>query len=193
MLINHEDGHINIILKDLFNDHQEKQSFFISIIQHLSICFPDSRFYMGISKRMEPILEAPNAYKEAMIANRMSTPYKQVIHYETLGMMGTLLNKENQYEVRKAANSLLNQLECNGQINIDLVKTLYFFLVNGGNLEKTADELSLSISGLRYRIHKIEELLQKDIRNPVIGCQLLIAIQGLILLGDLEIKNILEY
>ncbi len=73
------------------------------------------------------------------------------------------------------------------------MKTLYFFLVNGGNLEITADELSLSISGLRYRIYKNEKLLQKDIRNPVITCELLMAIQGLILLGDLEIKNILEY
>ena len=50
----------------------------------------------------------------------------------------------------------------------ELVKTLYVFLANGGNLEKTAMDITLSLSGLRYRLQKIEELLGHDLRDPFI-------------------------
>jgi PucR family transcriptional regulator, purine catabolism regulatory protein len=73
-----------------------------------------------------------------------------------------------------------------------LSKGLTAKVLFGGNLEKTAEGLSLSISRLRYRVHKVEEILQVDIRNLVVSCQLLLAIQGLILLGDLDINNILD-
>ena len=193
MLINHEGHHIYLFVNKQFNDGQEKKLFFTSFIDHLAARFPGSHFYMGISSQTDTILKAPNAYKEAKMAKRMITSHKQVIFYESLGMIGSLLNQQNEHEVRSLAHALLNHLDYNDQKNFDLVKTLYFFLVNGGNLEKTAEELSLSISGLRYRVQKMEEVLQKDVRNPVNSCQLLMAIQALILLGDLEINNILEY
>ena len=122
----------------------------------------------------------------------MITSKTKVIYYDSLGVIGALLNEKNEEEVRNMAKSLLGHLELDCQKSIELITTLYSFLINGGNLEKTAEELSLSISGLRYRVHKIEEILQTDIRNPVVSCQLLLAIQGLILLGDLGINNILD-
>lgn len=192
MLINHEGHHIYLIVNKHFNNNQEKQQYFSLLINYLSTHFPGSHFYMGISRRKNTVLKAQDAYKEAMVAKRIITSHNQVIFYESLGMIGTLLNQQNEHEVRKMAKSLLSNLDYNNQKDHDMVKTLYFFLVNGGNLEKTAEELSLSISGLRYRVQKMEELLQKDIRNPVNSCQLLMAIQGLILLGDLNINNILE-
>ena len=87
------------------------------------------------------------------------------------------------------ANSFLGNIGITCQKDVDLIQTLYSFLVNGGNLEKTADDLSLSISGLRYRINKLEEILQKDLRSPLISYQLLLSIQALIILGDLELKS----
>jgi len=70
----------------------------------------------------------------------------------------------------------------------DALKTLYVFLANGGNLEQTAMDLSLSVSGLRYRIRKIEEVLQKDLRDPVEHHQLLLSLQALILTGELHLE-----
>ncbi|BCJ88260.1 helix-turn-helix domain-containing protein [Effusibacillus dendaii] len=52
------------------------------------------------------------------------------------------------------------------------VQALYVFLVNGGNLEQTANDLSLSMSGLRYRIQKIETLIGQELRNPIVNYQL---------------------
>ena len=58
---------------------------------------------------------------------------------------------------------------------LDLLKTLYIFLANGGNLEQTASENALSLSGLRYRISRIEDLLKHNLRNPFYNYQLYLA------------------
>jgi PucR family transcriptional regulator, purine catabolism regulatory protein len=42
---------------------------------------------------------------------------------------------------------------------------------------------------LRYRISKIEEMLQMDLRNPLTSYQLLLSIQALNLIGDLDLKS----
>lgn len=64
---------------------------------------------------------------------------------------------------------------------------MYIFLQNGGNLENTRMQLSLSMSGLRYRLEKIELLVGHDIRDPNINYQLLLSLQVLMASGDLSI------
>ncbi|WP_394232356.1 XylR N-terminal domain-containing protein [Niallia oryzisoli] len=189
LLINENDHHINLFVSDYFTNKEVKYSFFREFIDFLHSRFPGSYFHMGISKKTSSILLAPKAYKEALGAQRMVTKNNQLTYFDSLGMVGTLINENNEANVRIMARSLLGTIEMDCPKNVDLIKTLYLFLLNGGNLEKTADELSLSISGLRYRVGKIEELLQQDIRSPLISCQLLMAIQALIILGDLDIKT----
>jgi len=188
-LINQHDHHINLFLVDHFTSKETKYFFFDELMVFLHSRFPGSHFYMGISKKTSSILLAPDAYKEALGANRMVSKNNQLIFFDKVGMVGTLINENNEKEVRETAHSLLGNVDMGCQKNVDLIRTLYLFLLNGGNLEKTADELSLSISGLRYRVGKIEKLLQQDIRSPLISCQLLMAIQALIILGDLDIKT----
>ena len=72
---------------------------------------------------------------------------------------------------------------------IELIKTLYTFLLHGGKLEQTMSDLSLSMSGLRHRINKIESLLEKDLRDSNEMHQLLLIIKSLIALGELEIDK----
>ena len=189
ILINQNEHHIHLFVSDHFSNHENKVSFFEELIKFLYSRFPGSHFYMGVSKKTNSIMDAPNAYKEALGAKRMVSKSQQLIFFDTLGMVGTLINDHNENDVRKMAKSLFGNLEMSCQKDIDLIRTLYSFLLNGGNLEKTADELSLSISGLRYRVNKIEELSQKDIRSPIMSCQLLMAIQALIILGELNIAD----
>ncbi len=188
-LMNESNHHIHFIVSDSFIDKEETYSFFHDLIVYLHSRFPGSNFYMGISRKTRSIIQAPKAYQEALRAQRMVTKNNQLIFFDTLGMVGTLINENNEGNVREMAYSILSHIDMNGQKNIDLIRTLYLFLLNGGNLEKTADELSLSISGLRYRVSKIEDVLQLDIRSPLISSQLLMAIQALIILGDLDVKT----
>ena len=69
----------------------------------------------------------------------------------------------------------------------ELLKTMYVFLLNGGNLQQSISDLSLSMSGLMYRVSKIEKLLNKELRNPIVAYELLLMLDALKILGDIEV------
>ncbi len=85
---------------------------------------------------------------------------------------------------KKELKSLYNTDQ---QKSVELLKTLYVFLSNGGNLEQTKSDLVLSMSGLRHRIQKIESILQKDLRNPEETYELLLIIKALIISDELHL------
>ncbi|WP_071395173.1 XylR N-terminal domain-containing protein [Bacillus tuaregi] len=188
ILLDQTNHSITLFVIDYFESKKASSSFFHELLEFLHSRFPGSHFYMGISKKTNTVQLAPAAYNEALGAYRLISKDDQIIFYDNLGMVGTLINENNTKNVKEMALALLGNIEMDCQKNVELIRTLYLFLINGGNLEKTADNLALSISGLRYRVGKIEELLQEDIRSPLVSCQLLIAIQALIILGELDIK-----
>ena len=71
----------------------------------------------------------PNAYKEALGANRMASINKQMIFFDHLGIVGTLINEDNENDVRMMAKSLLGNLDMNGQKNVELIQTLYILFI----------------------------------------------------------------
>lgn len=76
--------------------------------------------------------------------------------------------------------------------NMELMKTLYHYLNNGCNVHKTARVMNFSISGLRYRLQRLNEILKSDINRPNVAYQLFLALQSLILLGELDIEINIE-
>ena len=50
-------------------------------------------------------------------------------------------------------------------------------------------DTTLSLSGLRYRLQKIEELLGHGLRDPFYNYQLYLALQSLLLTGVIEIER----
>lgn len=163
------------------------KDFVHSLLKSLAKKFPFIEYFGGISTKTKDILAAREAYREALVALRTCTKRSRLISFESLGVIGPLINSDNEEEVKKIAGRYLGELVENGAKNIELIRTLYSFLVNGGNLEQTAADLSLSVSGLRYRIHKIETLLGQELRNPVVNFHLLLAIQALMIVGELDI------
>lgn len=163
-------------------------SFIEGLYNELKNQFQKSDLFIGVSKRTQFIQEANIAYKNAITALRMAYKDKRIVYFDSLGVVGALINDTNINDVREMAYSFLGNIHLNGPKDLDLIRTLYSFLLNGGNLEKTADDLSLSISGLRYRIHKLEDILQKDLRSPLVSYQLLMSIQALIILGEIDIN-----
>src|SRR5690606_26664980 len=105
----------------------------------------------------------------------MAGPKNRIVSFEKLGMMGPLINANNEKEIKRIASYTLGSLSENiNEKKKELLHTLYVFLLNGGNLEQTAADIALSLSGLRYRLQKIEDLLEKDLRNPATNYQLLL-------------------
>lgn len=164
----------------------EINSYFNHYIRFLSQTYPTTLFVAGVSKISKTINRAKDSYQESLIALRMATPNKRIIFFDSIGVIGPLLNENNENEVKKISTNVLGEL----LEHAELLETLYAFLLNGGNLEQTSKEISLSLSGLRYRLEKIKKILDQDLKDPFDNYQLLLALQSLILIGEVEFKHI---
>ncbi|MEW9672456.1 XylR N-terminal domain-containing protein [Ammoniphilus sp. 3BR4] len=150
--------------------------------------YPQGEFKFGISNLSDDIKNASRHYEEATIALRLSLR-KKIVPYRSLGIVGVLINSKNISGIQMMAEQELGPLyNTKDPKVVELLKTLYCFLLNGGKLEQTMSDLSLSMSGLRHRINKIESLLEKDLRDPNETHQLLLIIKSLIALGELDIE-----
>ena len=165
---------INAVMKD-FHDHVLRK-------------FPRGEFKLGISNEGDDIQHASTYYEEAMIALRLAIR-KSIVSFDSLGIVGVLINSRNISGIQMIAKKELGSLYNTGDSrDAELLKTLYIYLSNGGKLEQTMSDLSLSMSGLRHRIKRIESLLEKDLRDPDEMHQLLLIIKSLIALGELDIE-----
>ncbi|MDP4103903.1 MAG: XylR N-terminal domain-containing protein [Bacillota bacterium] len=188
VLVSQRDGKmILFITKDNF-----KHTTIINLIkdyrEYMVLKYPKSPFKFGISNLGEDITTASKNYEEAMIALRL-TISKEIVPFKSLGIVGVLINSNNISGIRMIAEQELGPLYNTGDLKtVELLKTLYIFLLNGGKLEQTMNELALSMSGLRHRIKKIESLLEKDLRDPNESHQLILIIKSLIALGELNIE-----
>lgn len=159
----------------------------LKYLEHLSEAYHSIVFRAGISLKSGEIDNASHSYWEALTALRLATDTNQLVDFKSLGILGPLINPENLGEVERTAIDTLSPLyDFENEKCLEQLKTLYVYLLHGGNLEQTADDLMLSMSGLRYRIRRIEELLEKDLRNPKDSYQLLLSIQALISIGKLN-------
>ena len=153
----------------------------------------DTVWFVGISSIHNKVLEeVKEAFKEAYTAVKLSTKETPVTFFHELGILGVLVNEDNKIAIRKIAELTLGNLYKNlDQDKVELIDTLYTFLTNGGNFEQTAEQLALSISGLRYRLNKITNLIGSDFRDPERSFQLLLSLKALMVLEDdwLEIKG----
>lgn len=150
-------------------------------------------WFAGVSSKHDRVLdEVKGAFNEAYTAVKLSTKDTPVTFFYELGILGVLVNDENKAAIRNLAECTLGDLYKDlDQGKAELIETLYTFLTNGGNFEQTAEQLSISISGLRYRINKIIKLLGSDFRDPERRFQLLLSLKALLVLEDkwLEIQK----
>ncbi|EKN65906.1 PucR family transcriptional regulator [Neobacillus bataviensis LMG 21833] len=150
--------------------------------------YPKMEFKLGISSAGDEIKEIQDYYEEAVMALRLNKKMN-LVFFDSLGIMGVMINSKNKDKIYKLAKKALGPLyDFKDPKNLELLKTLYYFLLNGGNLKLTTHDLSLSMSGLRHRLEKIEILVEKDLRDPNQNHQLLTIVKSLIALGELEIE-----
>lgn len=155
--------------------------------KHLKKSFQTYQFKIGVSNSADNIDKIQDSLEESQISLRMKSQ-DEICHYKDVGIMGTLINSKNINEIRKIGQQELKTIfELKAPRQVEILKTMYVFLSNGGNLQRSMTDLSLSMSGLMYRITKIEELIQKDLRDPIEGFQLLLILDGLKAIGDIDL------
>lgn len=184
MLIGNEGDKVLI----LYNDEVKQIEKVVRIINELLIYldkkFVEISFIVGVSNLSNKIINVAERYKESLIALRMVRNPDKIVFFEEIGVIGSLLHSESKSEIISLSENLLKPL----LNDLELLKTLYVYLLNGGNLENTAKEIALSLSGLRYRLRKIEDLLGNNLKDdPFYNYQLMLAIQSLILLDKITL------
>lgn len=176
-----------VLYVQIRNSEQTIEKLCNQFIYHLTTKYRGANFLIGISSLAEDIIDAPEHYQEALSAIEMANSHKKAVSFNELGLVGMMLHLQDQNAIIQKAKYMLNPL-LNNSSNKDteLIKTLYVFLQNGGNLERTMEDLALSKTGLRYRIQKIENCLGIDLREPEVSFQLRLTLQVLVLKGELK-------
>lgn len=188
LLVGHRDGYMILFIPHESVKHSTINAVIKEFHEEMTHKYPHVKFKFGISNRGDDIKNAAKHYEEARMALRLSIR-KKIIPFQSLGIVGVLITAKNIVGVKMMAEQELGPLyNKKDPKSVELLKTLYIFLLNGGKLEQTMIDLSLSMSGLRYRIHKIESLLKKDLRDSNETHQLLLIIKALIALGEFDME-----
>jgi len=158
-----------------------------SILNHLNNAFRHTKFRFGISNVSESIECITESLEEAQSVLKVNNQ-DPIVFFENANIIGTLINSKNMSIIRRKAQKEIQPiLQLKAGKRHELLKTMYIFLRNGGNLQQTISDLSLSMSGLMYRISKIEKLLNKELRNPITAYELLLMLDALKILGDIDV------
>lgn len=186
ILVGQREGYIILLMtKDVWKK-PDIQGIIHDFHEFLLEKYPEGEFKFGISNEGDDIADAITHYEEATIALRLAMK-KKIVEFASLGIVGVLINSNNMKGIKMIAKKELGPLyDAEDPRGMELLKTLYIYLSNGGKLEQTMTDLALSMSGLRHRIKRIETLLEKDLRDPNETHQLLLIIKALIALGELD-------
>lgn len=146
--------------------------------------------YIGVSTLTSNIddfskmmVEAEKAVELAKLQEKGSA----ITYTNELGHMSLLLNARDPEELKQYAFERLKPLiDYDRENESSLVYTLYNYSQNEFNLHKTARNIHISISGMRYRIQKIEELLDRDLTDSNLRFEIQLALYTLYMLGQIE-------
>lgn len=86
--------------------------------------------------------------------------------YRKMGLYRLFFEMDNHQELTALYEETLGKLiEYDSKNSTNLINTLEAYLDENANLIKTSEELFIHPNTLKYRIHRIEEILNCDIRN----------------------------
>jgi PucR family transcriptional regulator, purine catabolism regulatory protein len=188
-LLGQKSGNILILLSEgmLLKSENSKKKVCQALHEYCSSKYPSHDFKFGISSSSARIEEASQLYDESTSSLRIANHYQKVVFFEFLGIEGIMFQMENdplQKFIKKKLGTLIQE---DKNKDMELTKTLFHYLSNGCNITKTARAINFSITGLRYRLQKINELLEKDINAPDVGYQIYLSLKLLIYWGELDI------
>lgn len=149
----------------------------------------DYTFKIGVSDKFDYLADIDTYILQATNSVR-SPSHDDIIFHDDLGFIGSIVNTYNYEQLMELAKKELKTLYTSkDEKNKELLHTLYIYLKNGGKLEKTMHDLSLSIGGIQYRIKKIEEILGKNLKDFRNSAYLLLLIESMILIEKVIIKT----
>lgn len=173
----------------LLKNQKNQQQLCEKLYHHLLKKYPQNQFKFGISSLSDELDHINELYEESLVSVKIASKSRRVVPYGALGIEGILFQLNNENKVQKLIQKKMGKLlEEDKHKNGELTKTLYEYLNTGCNVLKTARIMNFSVSGLRYRLDRISEILEMDIKKPSNTYQIFMALQFLILSGEVDIE-----
>ncbi|WP_134700628.1 XylR N-terminal domain-containing protein [Ammoniphilus sp. YIM 78166] len=160
------------------------------LFHRLSSIAPHVKVVLGSSDGCPQITQLNDAFKEAMKAIEIAKLRglgNQVVLSSELGHLAILLDARRPDELERYASRLLGPLyEYDRQYSTEFLNTLYYYLNNECNLYKTARVMNVSISGMRYRLGRIQELSNLDLSHSSTRFEIQMALEIFLVLGKVQ-------
>ena len=128
----------------------------------LTISLGIGNSYDDLNQMKKSLKEAEWALQSAKFENKNNI----VITYKEIGVYGLLFNIKDKSILEQYYFNMLGEVQKYDNMNdTELIKTLEVYLDESCNVTLTADALYLHRNTLKYRLRKIEELLECDLHN----------------------------
>jgi len=156
LIIALEDRPDNIMLKD-------KPALINALLKHCRAKYKDYKFDVGVSSVENNIRSIPGLYKETEIAlnTRTDNSGNNILYYDDLGVEKLLFQISDQAMLNRFVESQIGDLLAADKHD-ELTETLKYYIENGMSINATSKAMAMSISGLRYRLEKISDLLNVE-------------------------------
>ena len=165
-IVSHKLDKIIVLIEyPTFEDLNIAQSKFINqLLKHCSRRFSKYRFSVGVSTVISKFMDISVLYNETLAALRAINEQSNISFFKELGIESVLFQIQDEVLIERFVNQHIGKLLAI-DTDFDLIKTLYTYIDNGSSINNTAKKMSMSISGLRYRLTKISEILNHDLTD----------------------------
>lgn len=158
------------------------------IIKQVSVRFPKVSLSIGIGSSCLELADYRHSLlsaKKALEIGKTLKNHSQVISLEQFGTYALLFRSLDTKDLfHFAASQIGSLLAYDKSYQTQLIPTLQEFLNHRGNVEGTARSMNMSISGLKYRLQRIEDITGQDPKNGQAFFNLFLAMNILQLVGE---------
>ncbi|KIL80273.1 XylR N-terminal domain-containing protein [Bacillus badius] len=172
-----------IIFVLLEEDYSKIERFSAKLQSAIQKEFKYVKMYIGTGRKVDHLKNLSKSYEDAcQICDFLEIAYptdSRISCFEELEPVIMFLKGSNQQELIEFCRRTIGDLIEHDELSQgNLVITLKSYLEHNGNLQQTADDLHLSIAGLRYRMEKIESLCRSNLKTGIgrFNCQLAVQI-----------------
>lgn len=158
---------------------EDPQAWAEGLHRHLTELSSTKQVMVAVGGMARDIAGYRRSLKQAQGTMRLARSwrlYDQVLTYEGLGIERVLVNMEDLSGVGEFARELLEPL-LKAEQSDELIATLKAYFAADGEIGRMADKLFLHPNTIRYRLRRIESLLDVNMRSIEQQAQLLIALK----------------
>ncbi len=165
----HRDDSIIILCKEDEGYDTKIKNLFNNISKVINNHIPNLTVSIGIGNIYSDLKMVKNSLKEAQWALstiKIKNMKNTILRYKDIGVYSLLFNINNRDVIESYYNSILGGVLEYDKINSsDLTFTLETYLDENCNVTTTAERLFIHRNTLKYRLRKIEELLNCNLHN----------------------------